>query len=836
VKRASVGERYGCFKLLKIPITLGNKVLRVMRPTRNIEESDFINKSLEVEMSSLFLRQSWALALLLILASVVLKAQTSHNVVPIEYQYIQDKDKIQSFFYFFEQRIKLHDYKVGGLFFDSLVLVNNDTMSRGTIEGNLQEFFTYGGLSDSLLMVEFISKSPDFNPVYSFIEIAPIRTVGTMHVGDTVTCILTYQVSTTDSIKSTRVQIKKTDELNTLPVTSYKITEAGSELLYGIFQFARNYIIHYVGINGSVPPELKAQDWQMQWDFDKDDPRPCVTKLTSFNYVDGIFNQIPFEVDYDGDRYSFKELTRNITNQYIDRNLIGHLQDFRVYARANTGNAFIIVCDDFFNRILTMDMSTLSITSMPGAKEGINWGPYYTNLGLMSYNRVQSKLYTFDQGTRDIMSYEYAPSELPGYNNENSYSALPANTFPAQFTQTMTLFDGPVGGGTWDDAVWVSVNDGLHPGISIYRNTNLEKRYTGIQTRCGLMEFVTSPVFAITEFYLPSVESNLCSYEKAELFMVADAAKVAVVNADTAIWSPYQVTAVTPHWLYELPEAKGGSRAVERTIDGIFLFSDHDENMIHVFEPFDGRYLYSTRPQQFDDGNGKLSSIRNLKQNWSTTQILLEDMYVSRNWGPKSGISRYVPTGKILESSMSRLSTDYCMLNFKTSSRTRMSVVLIDSLNNEYLYRGPIYTNAGVNNIAIYNPSNYQVGIKYLPASNENYGSYSLAESMIVHAYGEAPKTKQPLINVNMPELTVDVWPTNVHSRYHISIGKWSGGYISISLCDINGRDVYLPETVYVPSDGAILTRHLRRSLPMGLYIVGIASSNDRQMKKLVKY
>lgn len=382
-------------------------------------------------------------------------AQIIHNLEPVEYQQLTESERVQSFIFLMEQRVKLHDCKLGGLLFDSLVCVEGDSLTRDEVDGRLFDCFTYCGMSDSLLNVEYMQKPAGFKPLFTVLEAAPARTLDAMHIGDTITINMTIQTGTTDTIRTTSIRIKKLNNLDLLPIRSYVIVDADPTLFQWIAAYSRNYIVNHVGTRGEISPELNSMEWADKWDFYEDDPKPCVTPIYQYKIVDGVYKQIPIVVEYEGELHSFPELTRNLVYENISRNLIGYIMDFRAYVRSNTLDCFLTVCDVLYNRILTLDLASMSIKAMPGAREGMSWGPTFGKLSSMWYNRAISKLYCYDHEDYKFKEYDYASNENAGFANENECGEWTEKISPSQFAKPLTLFGGPVVP-TWDQSIWTS--------------------------------------------------------------------------------------------------------------------------------------------------------------------------------------------------------------------------------------------------------------------------------------------------------------------------------------------------------------------------------------------
>jgi hypothetical protein len=772
--------------------------------------------------------------------------QIVHNASPVEYQKIQEPDKLQSFFYNFEQRINAHDFKLGWYYFDSLTVFGDDVLSWDGLDAKIYNYLSYANQSDSSLVATYQSKPVGFAPLFSVLEAAPVRPIQNIVVGDTFTCRVTIATATTDNAVNATVVIAKTIDNDLLPVNSFRIIEISPEFFQAIAKYGENYFVGYAGVCGSIPPEMKSASWYEQWDFVLDDPKICSRKLkpSTLKIINGAFVQTEITLSRDGLSQSFRELTMNDAMNELDCALIAHIGDISVSGGQTSDDAFMLICDDGFNRILTAGLNGM-LTSMPGHNSGGSWGYSFGNLALMSFNRASRQLLTFDEQSNDYQLFDYTPSMQGAFDLSTSIYQ-PASGKNQYLARGLTsAFSNPPYGTRYESSLWLSESDvyATDPRLNVYSTyggTHLMKEYWGLNTSCGYEEFALPPKYTLDDWFVCRSAMNNWSYQYFDVFLISDGKYIAAVNAEDTFFDNQSSSVLHPLWTYEFEPRRFFVPELERTADGIFYACDPTLNMIHVFEPKDGRYLYSTTPTEFLDDRGPMKDIAAMKQISSQGGGLLffyEDLFISRSWREETGISRFLPTGKVDLLGIDDVGNSYMQVKFISTGRTRLNLVLLDSARNEIQVRGPLYVNAGVNKVYISNPNALDIGIKYLPASNANYGIHSFAEEILEIPISGTPKYSHIDTPIAMgTPLHLGVRPTVTDSRFFIDISSNDDRYVSVEVYDIRGRQVSRMPEVFIPKGTTTLTRSFLKTATNGLYFLVVTDGVTAATAKIIKY
>jgi hypothetical protein len=775
----------------------------------------------------------------------------STNLAPIRYVQHSDEQRIKAAFLFLEQRVIARDDEYFYTILDSLVEWNSQTKEKYEIVEDIRGIYDCRFQDVTTLAAEFTVRGGDFEPYFRISDMQPQRIVPDLQVGDTLTYRLKINTASDQPPVYSLVTVRKLHKDITLPVVNYKIARFDDAFIEAISSFHHSYIVRYVGDTGGLRSEWLATDSPVKlWDFVEEGARECVETYQA-RISNNTLQRIPIEISTSEDQFVFPYINSEVAVDNIGFDLADRPTDaYGVFEGSVTNSHTLFLHDYNWNRILIGNLQTGMITSQPFTDSDLNEiGQKFGRLKAFSVIDPENQ---FADGVR-CFAFDADSSKLHTFSlNFNERTALEHRYFrdvpDASFT---TIYMGTHrtnsgGPGHAEGGMFVSGKKIDTTFISM-GYWGMHRRYIGYVGRCDSTRFYANPIVSFSPHFV-GYDNRVARYNRG-------IEKLGVIHSSTFLISANQSNYSDAGLLKEyLPimsamdfKFVGGLRfanltQVSRLFDGQYLVTDYSRNRIHLFEPYDGKYVCSWG---IEEGFDELLSCRQVVDFWeqksglpSTYESAIVDLVVLEEWVGSRGLSRFITFPELLSIQRTREGTTVKpdIVNFVVTSRCEMSIALIDAQGNvvsvveEATLRDPrMYS------IAVNNPNRYGILFTIRSADTYNYGSYISPDRVYMLAPdGTVSKQKEAVKSTVASIEKFSLYPNPAKDNTTVNISLSAPGDVSIIIADMLGKVLY-KTTRFLSAPGSYNFGFNTRNMSAGRYNILIVTGNTSQSLTMVK-
>ncbi|MBR9976575.1 MAG: T9SS type A sorting domain-containing protein [Bacteroidetes bacterium] len=791
-------------------------------------------------------RTAHFISLLVLLWPVVLPAQATTDVYPVEVAPLDNQTRLNSFFWRFEQRIKAHDAMLVRWAFDSLVEAGGtpDT-DRNSVRTAIREALQPGVYPDSVLISMYESRAPGYLADFHILEVAALSSISSMATGDTMSCVVSISTGPNDPVDHCLVQVKKVHERDGQAASSFRITRYTTELIQAISRYGAKYAVVHAGENNGLFPMLRESDWEDYWDFIRDDEKECVEIVDEYQELDDGLIHVPITVWAGTDTYQYDKITMAVTMDKLNSPVLNGISDFFVTANNDEELHRLIISDEISNRIYIADLSLGYITSNPGYKGQDSWGYDFAHLDGAYYYSPADEIYTYDKEYDKIQRFTVNMFE-PGGMTGGDYIDVNMPLFSGfnDFAVPHALWPVPGDFPTWFRTVLLSVKEGGTPFLEYhimnrpYSKSNPDIRYVGIETACGQHDFPSAPAIGVTGT-IASYDINQYHLEQVEIVALGHGDELYMCKH--ALEDAYDT--LQTHYLQAIGSLRFPNRMdllrfntpMERLFDGTVLLADSYENAIHVIEPEDGKYICTLTEGNFLEGT-ELKLVRSVKYlpgSDGLTVFDYEDLYVSEIWTETSGFSRYLLGGKIVTARIARSSDaghDQILARIYGRAKIRTQLVLDDQVISE---SATIIANTGEYLFSVVNPDRYDIRLWAEAASNVAYGAFAQAPHGVMLPLNGPEKRFVEERNFIPSGIDVEIWPTITENRITARIHTETEQLIGVRIYDMLGRMVS-DQGSSTFSQGISYVHIYAGRLSSGAYLLAFVTGAGTETRKII--
>lgn len=764
----------------------------------------------------------------------------STNLDPVHYYKHSDISRIESEMKFLEQRVMTWDSDIFRTVLDSLVIFNNQVKIRSSVADVIDVAFDCHTANDSLLIVEYTNRG-DFYSFFRVSECVPQHPVTDMTIGDTVTVRLKLEVASDVSPSYCLITIKKLYDDVSLPVVNFRIIKLDYSFIEAISSYTHSYIVKYVGERGGMPTEWKTCSKPYSvWDFQEDSKREC-SVTPQLKISDNTLQRVPIEISVDGDNYVFQSINSQVVVDNLELEVAGYPTDVYATYDGNISNSHtLFIRDNNWDRILIANLQSGSITSQPfNNAQSQKIGQAFGRLGPISISDAE----TVCQGALKCVAFDNDSSVLHTFELDLSKQTALAYKQRIEMNNThlSSVFWSPPGNGNWLHIAGTT-NDTSYIAMGFPQT---HRRYIGYVNNCDSAYFNDSPVVSFPSWFTGYAQDmHMFVRGNEQLGIVLDRTRVLMTRNQQDYYTPGLMNEFIPvksEVNFTCYPQFARLSCISRLFDGQYMVVDNSRNLIHIIEPYDGKYVCSW---SVENGFNDLLSCRQVVDMVEDNRFsklyeeAIVDLFTLEEWHSSSGISRFLTDPEILDLRQKRVGgmSKPDIISLILTARTEMDINLVDDqLNVVSTIESGILRDPRYYEMAIDNPSRYNILLSIRSADNNNYAANMHQD----RSYIIAPDGTISIIKLNTNkhnvaiDLKMELFPNPVQSVGTLHIRGGNTGSRIVALYNTAGQLVRTYK-IYLNEGEAANASINFEGLPKGAYFLNIAGGRPSKSLKVV--
>lgn len=773
----------------------------------------------------------------------------SVNLSPIRYVHHPDHQRVNAALHFLEQRVIARDDDYFFTALDSLVEWNATVMPKADVVDAIHDIYDCSAVDIQVLAGEYVARGGDFEAYFRISDAVPQRLVPDLQPGDTLTYRLTIHTASDLPAAYSLVTLRKLYNDVTLPAVNYKISRIDDALIEAISTYHRSFIVRYVGEFGGLRSEWTDSDTPGKlWDFIDDAPKSCVNVLQP-RVAENSLVRVPIDVNTPTGTIVFPWVNRANTFAELGYDIAERPVDaWSFYEESLSESHTMFLFDYNWKRMLIANLQSASITSHPLTDEeknlhGVKFVMPTTAAVSSRANPYGIWCLVYDADSSRIQHFEFDLNESTGLRYDHTQDVQPgveSMTLGTHVTDLGGKIDVFIGGESNDSAV---INMGY---------PNVYRRYIGYTTMCDSTRFFNAPSVNLFEDSFMGYPDNATRYKSIDKLGIMSGTKFIISDnqkdyaSGPGLMNEFipakSVMDFWPRWM----SGSASIQTVSRLCDGQFMLSEtRPYNLIHIFEPFDGKYVCSwSIPGGFSD----LLSCRQVVDMVASCykddpyQLRYEDgitdLVVLEDWWMSKGLSRFLTWPELLGTERSKTGNQSKpdLLRFTVTARAEMSIELVNAQGvtvevvEEAVLRDPrTYL------ISVPNPNRHDIRLTVRSADTYNYGAYVQSDRVYtIHSDGSITKEASPRRSGIARVTDCSIFPNPSHGSMTLSYTLLDEGDVTILITDLLGRTLY-KQSGYITAPGTYQQGFNLARMAAGRYHVHIISGTSSRTIPMVK-
>jgi hypothetical protein len=778
-------------------------------------------------------------------------AQTA-NLTPVRYVQHTDHQRVQAALHFVEQRVIARDDDYFFTILDSLVEWNAMLLPKADVVDVVHNIYDCSAVDVQVLAGEFVARGGDFEACFKISDAVPQRSVPDLQPGDTLTYRLTIHTASDLPATYSLVTVRKFWNDVTLPVVNYKISRIDDAFIEAIGSYHRSYIVRYVGDTGGLRNEWTETDTPGKlWDFIEDAPTSCVQTLQPL-VAENSLHRVPIEINIPGGTITLPWVNRANTFAELGYDIAERpLDAWSFYDDALTESHTMLLWDDNWRRMLIANLQNAAITSHPLTDaqknlHGIRFarpGPVSVSARAGSYFGMGIHCAVYDNDSSKLHQFEFDLNESTGLRHLGTWHPklfLHSHTFGWHVTDRGGEITAFLSGKSNDSAMICMGH------LDMYR------RYIGYTSRCDSTRFFDAPTVNLDKDYFKGFADHETRYKGTDKLGIMHGTKFIISDnqknyaSGPGLMNEYipakSIMDFWPRWMSGFADIQ----TVSRMFDGHFMLSEtRPYNLIHIFEPIDGKYVCSwSIPGGFSHllSCRQVTDMRHLADPDDPYRLLYEaaitDLVVLEEWWTSKGLSRFLTWPELLGTQRIKAGDQNKPdeLRFTVTARAEMSIALVDAQGaivtviEESMLRDP-----RMYRVSVPNPDRYDIRITMRSADTYNYGAYVQSDRVYtIHSDGSITKEAAPRRSGIAKVTDCSIFPNPGRSTMTLSYTLLEEGDVTVLITDLLGRTLY-KQSGYITAPGTYQQGFNVSRMASGRYHVHILSGNSSRTIPMVK-